>query len=137
MPKLRRRASAPQASKSETSVAALLSGQQSAPARAGHAGGPRLDPDFEIDAMSVPTFAKRHGISIGTVYNMLADGRGPPLMRLRGRVLITREGAAAWRRRMERDAAQPLNPTRKRGRPPFRLAPEGQEPPPEPTGAEG
>jgi excisionase family DNA binding protein len=55
----------------------------------------------QYDASSVAEFCRRHGISRATFYNWLKTGRGPAIMKVGGRTLISREAAAAWRRRME------------------------------------
>jgi predicted DNA-binding transcriptional regulator AlpA len=57
----------------------------------------------EPDALSIPIFCARHGISRGTYYNLRAAGLGPNEMRLGTRVLISRESAAEWRRRHTSD----------------------------------
>ena len=57
-----------------------------------------MDPDK--DAFSVPEFCKRHGFSRAGFYNLSPDLR-PREMRVGGRVLISKEAAAEWRRRME------------------------------------
>lgn len=56
-------------------------------------------------ALGVTEFCRSHGISRGLFYLLLRDGRGPRLMRVRGRVLISTEAAGEWRQRMERGAA--------------------------------
>jgi hypothetical protein len=64
------------------------------------------DSQDEADAMSVDTFCRRNGISRGTFYNMMADGRGPKVMRARSRVLISSAAAAEWRRALEAASKQ-------------------------------
>src|SRR5256885_10624983 len=49
-------------------------------------------------AFTVDEFAEAFRLSRATVYNMWRDGRGPAKMRVRGRVLISREAADRWRR---------------------------------------
>ena len=54
---------------------------------------------------SVAEFCHQHGISRGTFYKLLNEGRGPKAVKIGRRTLISNEAAAEWRRRMERDAA--------------------------------
>jgi excisionase family DNA binding protein len=58
----------------------------------------------DADAFSVNDFCKRHDICRATFYNLLKAGRGPAVMKVGSRVLISREAAEQWRRRMEADA---------------------------------
>jgi len=53
------------------------------------------------EAYSVEGFCKAHGISRALFYLIQRDRTGPAVMRVRGRTLISREAAAAWRARME------------------------------------
>ncbi len=55
----------------------------------------------EKDAYSIPEFCRRHGISQSFYFDMSRNGRGPRVMRLGARVLISREAAADWRRCLE------------------------------------
>ncbi len=55
----------------------------------------------ETAADSIPTFAKIHGICPATVYNLIRRGKGPKLMRVGRRTLVSKEAAAEWRGRME------------------------------------
>ena len=59
-----------------------------------------------VDAYSVPKFCASHNLSRGYLYVLWADGRGPRFFRLGRRKLISREAAAAWRRRMETETAE-------------------------------
>jgi excisionase family DNA binding protein len=54
---------------------------------------------------SVAEFCHQHGISRGTFYKLLAEGRGPKAVKIGRRTLISSEAAEEWRRRMEREAA--------------------------------
>jgi hypothetical protein len=54
--------------------------------------------DEESEASSIATFCRRHGISIATYYNLKSTGQAPEEAVVRGRRLITKEAAAAWRR---------------------------------------
>ena len=53
---------------------------------------------------SVSEFCRAHGISRGTFYKLLADGRGPKVAKIGRRTLISTEAAEEWRRRMEQPA---------------------------------
>jgi hypothetical protein len=64
----------------------------------------RAPPD-DPDAYSINEFCHRHMISRGTYNRLRAEGRGPAEIKLRQRVLISREAAAAWRQRMEAETA--------------------------------
>jgi excisionase family DNA binding protein len=54
---------------------------------------------------SVAEFCHQHGISRGTFYKLLGEGRGPKAVKVGRRTLISSEAAEEWRRRMEREAA--------------------------------
>jgi excisionase family DNA binding protein len=54
---------------------------------------------------SVAEFCHQHGISRGTFYKLLGEGRGPKAVKIGRRTLISCEAAEEWRRRMEREAA--------------------------------
>jgi hypothetical protein len=58
-------------------------------------------PLIERDAYSIQEFCRRHSISHGTYYNMKNAGKGPREGHVLGRVLITKEAALAWRRKIE------------------------------------
>jgi hypothetical protein len=53
------------------------------------------------DAYSIDEFCRRHGISHGTYYNLKTLGLGPREGRAMKRVLISRESAASWRKKIE------------------------------------
>jgi excisionase family DNA binding protein len=55
--------------------------------------------------LSVSDFCRTHGISRGTFYKLLGEGRGPKAVKIGRRTLISSEAAEEWRRRMEREAA--------------------------------
>ncbi len=59
----------------------------------------------ERDAYSIPEFCKRHGISPSFYFAEAKAGRGPRIMRVGTRVLISKEAAADWRR--DRETAPP------------------------------
>jgi hypothetical protein len=52
---------------------------------------------LELLAFSVEEFCRAHGISIGHFYALLKAGRGPRVMKLGTRTLISAEEAARWR----------------------------------------
>jgi hypothetical protein len=66
-------------------------------------------PPLQPLAFSVEEFCKAHGISIGFFYTLLKDKRGPEIMKLGTRTLISAEAAARWR--AERTAASSNNNT--------------------------
>ena len=53
-------------------------------------------------AYDVPTFCKIHSISRAHFYNLVRDDRGPRLMKVGRRTLISIEAAKEWRQAMER-----------------------------------
>ncbi len=61
---------------------------------------------MEVQAQTVDEFCQSHRISRGTFYNLLKDGRGPRVMKIGSRTLISAEAAVDWRRRMEQPSAQ-------------------------------
>ena len=52
-------------------------------------------------AFTVDEFCQGHRISRAGFYNLLKAGQGPRVMRVGGRVLVSVEAAADWRRAME------------------------------------
>ena len=50
---------------------------------------------------SVTEFCQEHGISRGLFYQVLREGRGPRIMKVGKRTLVSQEAAEEWRRRME------------------------------------
>ncbi len=52
-------------------------------------------------AYSIDQFCQAHGLSRSYFYLLLARGKGPRLMRVGKRRLISDEAAAEWRRHME------------------------------------
>jgi len=70
--------------------------------RAHRARAPPDDVDEGPDAFSVAEFCQRHGISQSFYFVLQAEGRGPRIMRVGRRTLISREAAAAWRRQQEK-----------------------------------
>jgi diketogulonate reductase-like aldo/keto reductase len=57
--------------------------------------------DEEMEATSIETFCRRHGISVASYYNLRAQGLAPREAFVGGRRLITKESAARWRRDRE------------------------------------
>lgn len=62
-------------------------------------------PNDQRDAWSIDEFCTRNSISRSTYYNIRKLGQGPRETRVMSRVLITRENAAAWRRKQEKKKA--------------------------------
>jgi hypothetical protein len=52
-------------------------------------------------AHTVDEFCRSHRISRGTFYNELKAGRGPRIMKVGSRTLVSEEAGAEWRRRIE------------------------------------
>lgn len=53
------------------------------------------------DAFPIPLFCAMHGFSPAHYYRLRAAGLGPKEMKVGGRVLISKESAARWRRQRE------------------------------------
>jgi hypothetical protein len=58
------------------------------------------NPD-EQDAFSIPEFCLRNRISTALFFKLARQGRGPRVLHVGRRTLITKESAAAWRRDLE------------------------------------
>jgi hypothetical protein len=56
-------------------------------------------------AFSIDQFCEAHAITRPTLYRLWKDGKGPRIMRVRHRKLISWEAAAEWRRTCEVEAA--------------------------------
>ena len=56
-------------------------------------------------AYSIEVFCKAHNISRASYYNLAKEGRGPKLMRVGSKPLISAEAAAEWRKKMEAETA--------------------------------
>ncbi|VTU29681.1 Helix-turn-helix domain protein [Variovorax sp. PBL-H6] len=56
-------------------------------------------------ADSIPQFCEGHNISRTHLYELIKQGKGPRLMKLGRRTLISAEAAAEWRARMEAETA--------------------------------
>ena len=56
-------------------------------------------------AFSVDEFCAAHDLSRASFYLLLKAGRGPRLMRVGRRVLVSAESASEWRARMEEPRA--------------------------------
>ncbi len=57
------------------------------------------------DAFSYKEFCKRHSISLSYLYDLIKTGKGPRILRIGDRRLITAESAREWRNRFEEQAA--------------------------------
>jgi|SRR6516165_11511123 len=66
------------------------------------------DDDAGADAFSIKEFCRRHAISESFFFQLQAAGLGPRTMKVGARTLISREAAAAWRKRRERAARKKL-----------------------------
>ncbi len=56
---------------------------------------------------SVSEFCHDYGISRGLFYCLLREGRGPAVIKLGRRTLISREAANEWLRRMDSQSSDP------------------------------
>lgn len=56
---------------------------------------------------TIPQFCDGHNVSRTHFYALLKEGKGPRLMKVGRRSLISAESAAAWRKRME-DETNPI-----------------------------
>jgi predicted DNA-binding transcriptional regulator AlpA len=56
---------------------------------------------LDKDVYSVLEFCHAHNISRGTLYNLRKAGKGPKMIKLGRRVLISKESAHEWRKIME------------------------------------
>ena len=61
---------------------------------------------ISTDVHDINSFCGAHKISRALFYLLVKEGRGPRLMRAGRRTLITKEAAADWRQKMERQTAQ-------------------------------
>lgn len=59
----------------------------------------------EAATLTIPKFCDSHHISRTHFYELVKQGRGPRLMKVGRRTLISQEAAADWRRRMEAETA--------------------------------
>ncbi len=59
---------------------------------------------MQQQAFSVAQFCAAHGFTKVLFYKLLKDGRGPRIMKVGTRTLISAEAAADWRRAMENGA---------------------------------
>lgn len=58
-------------------------------------------PLSERATLSIPEFCAVHGFSPAFYFNLQKEGKGPRVLRVGKRVLITREAAAEWRQQRE------------------------------------
>jgi hypothetical protein len=66
------------------------------------ARAPPALPGAEVCAFSIPEFCRVHGgMSQSYFHALVAKGRGPRLMKVGARTMISREAAADWRRAQE------------------------------------
>jgi hypothetical protein len=60
----------------------------------------KAKPENDLDSYSIQEFCRRNSISHGTYYNLKKVGRGPVEGHALGRVLISKESALEWRRKI-------------------------------------
>jgi hypothetical protein len=58
-----------------------------------------------LGAYSIAAFCVAHDLSEDFFYKLMREGRGPQVMRVGARTLVSIEAAAEWRREMERASA--------------------------------
>lgn len=63
-------------------------------------------PNTPVLLLSVPEFCRSHGIARSHFYKLLKEGRGPRIIKLGRRTLISTAAAAAWRRSIEETPAR-------------------------------
>jgi hypothetical protein len=63
------------------------------------------DASADVAADPIPEFCRQHRIGVATYYKLPLEHR-PQEIRIGKKVLISREAAAAWRRRMESQATE-------------------------------
>jgi len=61
---------------------------------------------MDAPAQTIEEFCHSYRICRATFYNLLKDGRGPRVMKVGSRTLVSAEAAADWRRQMEEPAAK-------------------------------
>ncbi len=61
-------------------------------------------------AFSIAQFCERHNISRAFFYKLSKEGRGPAVMKVGRRRIISAEAAAAWRLRMETSGGEKASP---------------------------
>jgi predicted DNA-binding transcriptional regulator AlpA len=59
------------------------------------------------EVFDINSFCQSHKISRSFLYKLIAEGRGPRLLKLGRRTLISSEAAAEWRARMEHESLHP------------------------------
>jgi predicted DNA-binding transcriptional regulator AlpA len=57
-------------------------------------------------AYSIPGFCADHHLSKAFLYKLIKEGKGPRLMKIGRRTLISSEAAAEWRAQMEAQTVQ-------------------------------
>ncbi|MGX8013731.1 hypothetical protein ACVDG8_034570 [Mesorhizobium sp. ORM8.1] len=57
--------------------------------------------DLQTEAYTVPEFCAAHRICRASFYNLQKAAQGPRIMRVGGRVLVSKEAAADWRKARE------------------------------------
>lgn len=62
-----------------------------------------IGPGYARQAYTIAQFCADHNISRTHFYQLIKDGRGPRMMKLGRRTLISVEAAVDWRRQIERE----------------------------------
>lgn len=56
---------------------------------------------MSVNAYTVEEFCQAYRICRATFYNLVRSGRGPAIMKVGSRTLVSAEAATEWRRKME------------------------------------
>ena len=65
-------------------------------------------PDADIENFEISEFCVSHRMSRSLLYKLWKEGSGPEFMKVGTRTLISKESAARWRKRMERETSMRL-----------------------------
>jgi len=68
------------------------------------------------DAHTIPSFCESNAISISTYYGLKRQNRGPREIEIGGRIIISPEAEADWRREQEAETAERRRRKRERER---------------------
>ncbi|HVI68273.1 MAG TPA: hypothetical protein VM910_37690 [Bradyrhizobium sp.] len=63
-------------------------------------------PSGSLLAMTIPEFARLHGMSVAMFFKMQSQGEGPEMMAIGRRRMVSMESAARWRAAREKAATE-------------------------------
>ena len=72
----------------------------------GHGSDSNLDCGVQRAAFSVNEFCQSHGISRAMFYKLIKCGKGPAVMKVGARTLVSAKAAATWRGCLEEACAE-------------------------------